>query len=329
MKEKMTLLEVIHKYLLVFLLMILVAVMGIMRPDMFFTTGFFVNVFLTIAIYGIMMCGTIFVVIRGGIDLSVARIAALSGTILVKNIMASGMTSGSVAGGIVLALMISTAIGLLNGLMTEYTGVPAIIVTLATQKIISAVNQLYIQSKTLTLAQPAAFTAIANAKLFGVPMCIVIFLVCVAIAWFVLNQTVFGREVYAVGGNARTARFTGIQDRRVGVACFAISGFTAGLAGIVLASFNQQAVYFAANGYEGYVIVALVIGGVSLNGGEGNILGAALGAVLLGMINRSLILLGVDSVYHDIFRGLMIVLAVALDVYTSEMSKNRRGKKSA
>lgn len=317
MEKNMSVLDFLKKYQLALLLLIVVVVMGIAKPNMFFTGGFFINVFLTIAIYGVMICGTIFVLIKGEIDLSIASIAAMSGTILVKHIMDNGNTAESVVWGVVIAIVICTLIGLLNGVLAEFIGIPSMIITIATKNIISAANQLYIQNKTLTLNSPVEFTNIGGGKIFGIPMPIIIFLVFVVIAYIILEHTVFGRKVYSVGGNSKASRFMGINSKSIGIICFALSGFTAGVAGVVLASFNQQAVYFAAANYEGYVLVALVIGGVSLSGGEGGIVNAIFGAILLGMINRSLILLGVDSVYHDIVRGTIIILAVALDVYTS------------
>ncbi len=248
MKTKLSALEIIKKFQLFIFLAVVVIVMGIMKPGMFFTSGFFINVLLTIAVYGIMVCGTIFVVIRGAIDLSVARITALSGTILVMHILAHGRSDEAVLGGVILAIAVSVLLGIGNGILVEFTTMPPMIVTLATQRIISAGNQLYIKNQTLVMNDPPRFIAISNRKILGIPSIIYIFFACILISYFVLNHTTFGRRVYAVGGNRKAARYSGVNDRITGIAVYACSGLTAGIAGVVLASFTQQAVYFAADG---------------------------------------------------------------------------------
>ena len=329
MKEKMTPIEFVKNFQLLLFLAVVVVVMGVMQPKMFFTPNFFINVLLTISVYGIMITGTIFAVLRGSIDLSCARLVALSATILVKYIMEHGRTTSSVFIGAILAIIVCVLIGAVNGVFVELAGMNAMIVTLATQKIIESSNQLYIENRTLILNEPNAFHAIANSKIIGIPSVVWIFAIFVALSYYILNHTTFGRQVYAVGGNSKAARYTGINDKRLGIIVYMISGFTAAIAGIVLASFTQQATYFTAAGYEGYVIIALAVGGVSLQGGSGNILGAVLGAFLLGMINRSLVLLGVNASYHDFVRGLVIIIAIAIDMIDPQLFMAKRAAKKA
>jgi ribose/xylose/arabinose/galactoside ABC-type transport system permease subunit len=153
--------------------------------------------------------------------------------------------------------------------------------------------------------------------------------VCALVSYFLLNHTKFGRDIYAVGGNKTAADLSGISSRKITFLAYAISGFTAALAGIVLASMNQQAVAKAAYGYENDVLAAIVVGGTSLFGGEGSLQGAMFGALLMGIINNGLRLLGVPSIYHSVVKGMVIIAAVAVDTYSRYKNSGllRRGRK--
>lgn len=329
-QSKASVKQLLFRYRRVLMIFAVVAVMGALKPNLFFTSSFLTNLMLSVSIYGIMMCGTIFVLIYGGVDLSIAVTAAMSGSVLVKTIIDGGYTTGSVVKGVILALLVGQLIGVVNGFIITRTGMPPMVATLASKYIVNAVNKLYIGSLTVSLTKPDAFTWIGGGKLLGIPMPIVFFVVFVALSYVGLEKTVFGRKVYAVGGNKKASDFTGIHVKNVGMTCFMISAFTASVAGIVLASFNKQAVYFAAQGYETNVLVALIVGGVRHGGGEGRISGAVFGALLFGILNRSLILLGVDSVYHDFVRGALILAVVASEAYTqtARSGLNKKGRKS-
>lgn len=149
----------------------------------------------------------------------------------------------------------------------------------------------------------------------GVPFSVYILAMVALVSYYLLNRTTFGRQVYAVGGNKEASDLSGVSSKRTTIAAYAISGFTAALAGIVLASMNQQAIAKAAQGYENDVLTAIVVGGTSLMGGEGSLQGAIFGALLVGMINNGLRLLGVPSTYHSVVKGIVIIIAVAVDAY--------------
>lgn len=249
------------------------------------------------------------------IDLSVGPVAALSGAVTVLTIIGMGKTTGSVVVGIVLGLLAGSAVGLVNGLIVSYFNVPAFLITLSTQSIINGVAQLTTGNQTIAAMEPASFTFIGSGRLLGVPVPIYIMVLMMLITYFVLNKTVFGQRVYAVGGNRQAALLSGVAVKRVSTICYVISSFMAALSGIVLASMNQQAIAKAAAGYENDVLTAIVVGGTSLAGGEGSIQGALFGALLVGVLNNGMRLMGVPSTYHTLVKGVIIICAVAMDVY--------------
>ena len=242
-------------------------------------------------------------------------VAALSGAVTVLTIIGMGKTTGSVVVGIVLGLLAGSAVGLVNGLIVSYFNVPAFLITLSTQSIINGVAQLTTGNQTIAAMEPASFTFIGSGRLLGVPVPIYIMVLMMLITYFVLNKTVFGQRVYAVGGNRQAALLSGVAVKRVSTICYVISSFMAALSGIVLASMNQQAIAKAAAGYENDVLTAIVVGGTSLAGGEGSIQGALFGALLVGVLNNGMRLMGVPSTYHTLVKGVIIICAVAMDVY--------------
>lgn len=163
--------------------------------------------------------------------------------------------------------------------------------------------------------KPASFAFLGGGRLLGVPFSIYIMAIMAVLSYIILNKTVLGRNVYAVGGNPEACRLSGVKSRKVTIIAYVASGFTAALAGIVLASMNRQAIAKAAQGYDNFVLTALVVGGASLMGGEGSVLAAIWGAFLVGVVQNGLRLMGVASDYHGIFKCIVIVAAVALDAH--------------
>ncbi len=297
------------------ILLAVMLVMVILQPKIFPTWNNMLSILYAVSIYGTMICGMIFAVLLGGIDLSVGPVAALSGAVTVLTIIGMGKTTGSVVVGIVLGLLAGSAVGLVNGLIVSYFNVPAFLITLSTQSIINGVAQLTTGNQTIAAMEPASFTFIGSGRLLGVPVPIYIMALMMLITYFVLNKTVFGQRVYAVGGNKQAALLSGVAVKRVSTICYVISSFMAALSGIVLASMNQQAIAKAAAGYENDVLTAIVVGGTSLAGGEGSIQGALFGALLVGVLNNGMRLMGVPSTYHTLVKGVIIICAVAMDVY--------------
>ncbi|MEN6623946.1 MAG: ABC transporter permease [Smithella sp.] len=301
------------------ILLVLMVIMTILQPKTFLTRNNFLSILYAISIYGIMVCGTIFPILLGGIDLSVGSVAALSGALTVMTILRFEQTGVSVFWGVFVGLLSGALVGAVHGLIVSNFSVPPFLITLATQNIVSGIAQLITGNQTISCMEPHAFAIIGGGRFLSVPVPIYLLLFMGIISYIVLNKTIFGRQIYAVGGNPQASDLSGIASKKVTIIAYLISGFTAAMAGIVLASMNQQAISKAATGYENDVLTAIVVGGTSLMGGEGSIQGALFGALLVGILNNGLRLMGVPSTYHTVVKGIVIIIAVAFDIY----SKNK------
>ena len=309
-----------------FILLMTMAVLTVLLPDSFLTTENFINILLAIAIYGVMVCGSIFPVLLGGIDLSVGSVAALSGAFTVVTTLHLGSSDLGVFLGCLGGLALGALIGALHGVVIYRFAVPAFLVTLASLNIVYGFAQIVTDNKVISLLSPDSFNFIGGGNLLGVPIPIVLFFIAAVLGWLVLSRTVLGRRTYAVGGNSTAAALSGVPVLRTTVSAYVLSGVSAAAAGIILASLNQQAIAKAAQGYEADVLTAIVVGGTSLMGGEGTVPGAVFGALLVGILNNGLRLLGVPAIFHGLVKGVVIIVAVAYDFYARHRGNGKRGK---
>ncbi len=295
------------------ILVLFMVILTVLRPASFLTVGNLSNVLWSVSVYGIMVCGTIFVFLIGGIDLSIGSLCGLCAVIAVRIIRSFDYTNTGVILGIMAALLTGIMAGLVHGVIITKFRVPAFLINFATQIIFLGLSMILTGNKILSCLQPELFTAIGMKKILRFPIPIYLMLLIALISWFILGKTVLGRYVYAVGGNSPAARLSGIQDRKITVLAYVFSGFTTAVGGIVLASMTQQCMASTGSGYETEVITAAVIGGVSLLGGEGTVSGALFGAVLMGLLNNGLNLLSIPSTEHGLVKGIVILVAVGLD----------------
>lgn len=307
------------------MLLALIIVASVLCPA-FLTPSNILSIFLAVCIYGVMACGTIFPLLNGGIDLSIGSVAALSGSVMVLVTLGFDSTPGGTVFGILLGLGAGVLCGLVNGLVSYYFAIPAFVVTLAMKNIILGIAQHITHQNTIICLYSDLVNWIGTGKIMGIQFLIILFVIVFLIAWVILNRSKFGRYTYAAGGNEVATRYSGVNSRMVGISAYVISGFTAALSGIMLSCFNRQAVATQASGYDGNVLVMLVVGGVSMAGGEGNIVGVLFGMLLIGIINNAMILLGIDSIYQDMVQGILIVIAVALDVYSKKKQLTVRSR---
>lgn len=303
----------ISKFSKPIILVVFMLVLTILRPASFPTVGNLSNVLWSISVYGIMVCGTIFVFLIGGIDLSIGSLCGLCAVTVVKIIRFYEYSNTGVLLGILAALSVGILAGLLHGCIVTKFKVPAFLITFATQIIFLGMSMILTNNKILSCLQPEAFTAIGMKKILNFPIPIYIMLLVALVSWFILRKTALGRYVYAVGGNASAARLSGISDTMITILAYVFSGFTTAIGGIVLASMTQQCMASTGSGYETEVITAAVIGGVSLLGGEGTVSGALFGAILIGLLNNGLNLMSVPSTEHGLVKGIVIIVAVAFD----------------
>ena len=307
------------------IIVLIMLVMAFLQPR-FFMLQNLNSILLAIAIYGIMAGGMLFTVLTGGMDLSVGSMAAMSGTIFAMFVSGHGYTVTSFLVGMGFSLLICIVVGLLHGTIITFFGVPAFVVTLATQYGISGIVQLYTGGYYVNAIDDGIFYKFGNGKVFGIPMPIVLFIVFSAIFAVILTKTTYGRRLYAVGGNETASKLVGIKTRSVTIIGYIVSSLAAGIGGMILVSMNMIAGTTTASGYEGSVLMAMVVGGINLAGGEGDVWGAIFGALFVGIINNIQILLGVPTDYQKFIQGVIIIAAVILNMYTSRRSQGLTGR---
>ncbi len=303
------------------ILVLIMVVMAVFQQN-FFKPANAMSILLAISLYGIMACGMLFVVLVGGIDLSVGSMAALTASILSIYADRSGYTMAGFLTGVLVSIAACILVGIVHGILVTRFALPAFVVTLATKYIIYGVVLLVTGGHFVHIIDDGIMYKLGNYRVFGqIPMPIVIFVLCAVICALILGTTVFGRRLYATGGNPVASKLVGIKTDFSVIVSYIICSISAGIGGMILASMNMQAGPTTANGYEGNVLTAMVVGGLNLAGGEGGVTGAVFGALLVGIINNMLILLGVPSDMTTFVQGIIIISAVSLNMYTSRRSQ--------
>lgn len=280
----------------------------------FFSLGNLVNVALSIAVIGILGVGMTAVILIGGIDLSVGSGIALAGVVAALAAHAAG---GDGAGGsfaaagaaVVAALAVGAIGGGITGLAVSRLRAPSFLVTLALLSIERGLAFLFSSGQAVS-DLPAGFNWLGQGIFLGVPVPVWLTAACFGGGWFVLSRTVWGRWIYALGGNESAAWLAGINTRAVALGTYVANGLLVGLAAVVLTARLGAAVPNAGAGYELDVIAAVVVGGTALAGGRGNVLGTLAGAVCIGTLNNALNLANVDPYMQRVVVGVVILLAV-------------------
>ncbi|AFY44871.1 inner-membrane translocator [Nostoc sp. PCC 7107] len=289
------------------ILVIICILFSLLSPN-FFTTGNAVNILRQASINIVLATGMTFVILTGGIDLSVGSILAVSAVVavLVSLLPALGWLA------VPAALLTGLLLGLLNGALITFLDVPPFIVTLGSLTALRGAAFL-VANGTTVINRNINFAWIGNSYVGPIPWLVIIALLTVAVSWFVLRQTVLGVQIYAVGGNERAARLTGIKVNRVLLFVYGVSGLLAGLAGIMSASRLYSATGILGQGYELDAIAAVILGGTSFTGGIGTIGGTLLGALIIAVLNNGLTLLNMSYFWQLVVKGLVIIAAVMID----------------
>lgn len=276
------------------------------------------NVVRQITVNIILACGLTMAILIGGIDLSVGSVVAISGCLTAGLMTNNGLPVGLA---VLVGLLSGVAFGAFNGLFISRTNIPPFIVTLATMNIGRGIVRLYTNSRTI-LVSDDVFTFMGRGMIFGViPVQLVYILVFCAIAWFVLNRTKTGRHMYAVGDNEQAALYTGINVRRVKFAVYVFAGFFAAVAGIIAAARTSSGLYTTGEGYEMDAIAAVVLGGTSMTGGVGRLSGSIIGAMIIGILDNGMNILGLNSSWQYVVKGAVLLIAVLIDY----VKKRREG----
>jgi ribose transport system permease protein len=289
-------------------LLVLALALFIITPD-FLTGPNLLNIGIQVSTVAILAFGMTFVIVAGGIDLSVGSVAALSAMVSGYMFVSSGLPGGLA---LMVGLLTGLVVGTVNGLASAYGKLPSFIATLAMLSVARGLTLVISDGRPIKTPPEVSF--LGN-SIGPVPTPIIVLVVAAAIASFLLNRTVIGRSMYAVGGNAEAARLSGLPVKRITVTVFALAGIFAALAGLLLAGRLDSAQPQAAAGYELDAIAAVVIGGASLAGGVGRISGTIVGALVLVVIRNGLNLLNVTSFWQQVVIGVVIALAVGVDVF--------------
>ncbi|MEH1941511.1 MAG: ribose ABC transporter permease [Nostoc sp.] len=289
------------------ILVIICILFAFLSPN-FLTGGNIVNILRQASINIVLATGMTFVILTGGIDLSVGSILAVSAVVALLVSLLPALSWAAVPA----ALLAGLFLGLLNGALITFLDVPPFIVTLGSLTALRGVAYLIAKGTTL-INRDINFAWVGNSYVGPLPWLVIIALLTVIASWFVLRQTVLGVQIYAVGGNERAARLTGIKVNRVLLFVYGISGLLAGLAAIMSASRLYSASGLLGQGYELDAIAAVILGGTSFTGGIGTIGGTLLGALIIAILNNGLTLLNLSYFWQLVVKGLVIILAVMID----------------
>ena len=283
--------------------------LSIASPN-FLTPSNLFSVLRQVSYSGLIAFGMTFIILIGGIDLSVGAILALVG-IVTASLIQAGMDPILAS---CIGLLLGAACGAINGLLVSFGRIAPFIATLATMILFRGIAQEYSQSKPISINVDGFFNELGSGYLFDtIPVPVVLMLLVYFMLWFVLKKTRFGRHVYALGGSEDVARISGLKVRSLKLWVYTLSGLMSGLAALVVTSRLSSASPNAGAMYELDAIAAVVLGGTSLSGGRGWIFGTLVGVVLLGILSNGLNLLNVSSNYQLIIKGVVILFAVLLD----------------
>ena len=288
-------------------LIFLIAVMAISNPY-FLTWSNGLLILQQTSINAIIAVGMTFVILTRGIDLSVGSVLSLSG-MLCASMVYHGIPIIIV---IPLTMLMGALMGLVSGFIIVKGSVQPFIATLITMTLFRGLTMVYSQGYPIS-AESYLFECIGNSRFLGLPISVIIMVIVFSLAFYILKHTCFGRYVYALGGNEEATRLAGIQVGKVKLYVYIISGTLAALSAVILTARLSSAQPTAGNGYELDAIAAVVLGGTSLFGGKGKIIGTLMGALIIGLISNALNLMDVSSYYQLIVKAIVILIAVLFD----------------
>jgi ribose/xylose/arabinose/galactoside ABC-type transport system permease subunit len=298
-------------YGLIVIMLIVIAAITSMERN-FLSLENIIGILYQVAIIGVMAACMTFVIIVGGIDLSVGPIMAISGLLAVFTLESTGM---SVLPAILLGLLAGASVGSVNGFAIGRFKLPPFVVTLGMMSMIRGTALLIGDATPHQISGPESFLFIGSGRVFGIPLSVFIFAVVAVLLYFIQTRTPFGLTVFAIGENQEAARLAGLPVLRTKTLVYTLSGVGASIAGIILASRVHTASAVYGNGAELDAIAAVVLGGTSLAGGSGSVHRSVLGSLLIGIVNNGLSILNVSIELQLVAKGIIIILALALDRY--------------
>ena len=290
-------------------LVLLMIVLTFLNPS-FLTVDNLFNILRQVSISALIAFGMTFVILTGGIDLSVGSTLALTGAVA-ATLLAAG-TDPILA--MAAAIGLGFILGAINGLIITKGKVAPFIATLATMTIYRGLTLVYTEGRPISgLGDALSFQLFGKGYFLGIPVPVVTMILAFVLLYFILHKTTFGRRVYAVGGNEEASKLSGINPDRVKIAVYAITGMLAAISALIITSRLNSAQPTAGESYELDAIAAVVLGGTSLTGGKGWIFGTLVGALIIGVLNNGMTLIGVSSFFQQVVKGIVILLAVLMD----------------
>lgn len=276
-----------------------------------------INILRQVSMFGIVVIGVSAVMIGGGMDLSVGGQVAVVGMIL--GYLMVNMKVGIIPA-MLIAILAGIALGLINGILAIKLHIAPIIVTLSMMLVLQGAAYL-ITGGYLITGMPEAFTKIGQGYVGSIPIPVIIFIVFIIFGWVVMNKTYLGRQIYALGGNKEAARLAGINVDKLTVIIYAFTGFAASIAAIIMVGRTNASQPGAGSTYTFDCMTASCLGGVSISGGAGKISGVVVGVIILGILDNGLVFMGVNSNFQSVVKGLILLVAVAIDCYEGKAKK--------
>ncbi|MBU5313911.1 ribose ABC transporter permease [Tissierella carlieri] len=292
-------------------LIIFSVIISILNPR-FLTMGNLLNVFRQTSINAIIAAGMTFVILSAGIDLSVGSILGFSGAVGAK-MLASGY---NIWLSLLAAIVIGAVAGIVNGIIITKGKVQPFIATLAIMILLRGATMVFTSGRPIPVSGEhisGVFRWIGTGEVLGIPVPIAIMIIVFIVCYYILNHTQYGRHLYAVGGNEEASLLSGVNTAKIKILAYTASGILAAIAGIIVTSRLSSAQPTSGEGYELDAIAAVVLGGTSLVGGQGTIIGTIIGALIIGILNNALNLMDVQSYYQMIAKAIVIIVAVLLD----------------
>lgn len=316
-KKKWSRLFEYEQFTLILTLLVLCICMSFLSSK-FLTSSNIINILRQSSQYGICAIGMVMVILLGGIDLSVGSVQALAG---VASVVVLNQTN-SIFLAVGTGVLVGAVVGLTNSLIITKMNITPLICTLGTMSIISGIALVSTKAVSFQVTNKT-FMKLGMGRIGIIPIPVIILAVLIIIFHFILKHTVFGRYIYAIGGNKDAAALTGIPVDKIIIVTYVISGMLTGLSAVILSARLGSGQPTAGTGFEMSVIAAVIIGGVSLSGGKGSLSGAMIGVVTLYVLTNGMVLMDVSSFWQDIMRGMLIILAVYID----ERRKTQADKK--
>lgn len=325
--KKFNLTNIFITYGIYLVLVALLILFTALKPKAFLSSDNFFNILRQVSVVGIAAAGMTCVIITGGIDLSSGAAIGLVGVVTAIFISPVKGLGLGIPLGLTMGLATGVAIGLVNGFIVTRLRLPPMIGTLGTMTSIRGVAYLLTGGKPV-FGFPAGFEVIGQGRLWGIPIPVIIMFLTFAVVYVLLNECRVGRYLYGLGGNEEAARLSGTNVVRTKYFAYIVSALCCAIAGIVLLSRTNSGTPKAGTSYEMDIITAVVLGGISITGGEGKITGVVAGVLIMGVLANGMIIIGLSDYVQRVVQGLVLILAVAFDLYAKQI-KNKTTEASA